>query len=269
MIDNPSVRVIDCRFNLANPGAGQQAWEEGHIPGAVYAHLDNDLSGEKSTRSGRHPIPDKQQLVAHFRDWGINNDTQIVAYDAMGGAMASRLWWLARWLGHENVAVLDGGLPAWQSSGAELDDDVPEYAQGSFEAAASLTSNIDVADLQEMLKQDSVVLIDARDAARFRGEKDEIDAVAGHVPGALNHFFMQSMTENGFFKTPVELRAGFDRYTKEPGRRKIVHMCGSGVTACHNMLAMQHAGIATDLLYIGSWSEWIQDANRPVARGDE
>lgn len=267
-INNADVRIIDCRFNLANTEAGQQAWAEAHIAGALYAHLDNDLSADKTQLTGRHPIPERSTLAARFRQWGINNDTQIVAYDAMGGAMASRLWWLARWLGHEKVAVLDGGLAAWQAINGEMNADIPDYQEGDFVEQSPLSENLDVAQLSKLLEQQSITLIDARDAARFRGEQDNIDPVAGHVPGALNYFFMQNLDENGRFKSAEELKASFSSFLADKEASDIVHMCGSGVTACHNLLAMQHAGIKDGRIYIGSWSEWIRDSDRPVATGD-
>jgi thiosulfate/3-mercaptopyruvate sulfurtransferase len=265
-----NIRIIDCRFNLANLGAGQQAWQEGHIPGALYAHLERDMSGEKGEGTGRHPAPDRQRLADCFRHWGINTNTQIIAYDAMGGAMAAaRLWWLSRWLGHSKVAVLDGGFPAWLAAGGELDSNIPDYAPGDFSLSTSLSKNITVEQLQTLLAEDAITLIDARDASRFRGEQDTIDSVAGHVPGAVNHFFMQNLNENGRFKKSDVLKENFSRYSTVRNADKIVHMCGSGVTACHNLLAMQHAGMEGPLLYAGSWSEWIRDAGRPIAKGDE
>lgn len=270
LLGHAKLRIVDCRFNLANLESGQQVWAEAHIPGAVYAHLERDLSGEKGDSTGRHPLPDRQRLVDCLQRWGINTDTQIIAYDAMGGAMAaSRLWWLMRWLGHSRVAVLDGGLPAWLASGGEMQDTISEHVPGNFAASAPLSKDVTVGQLQDLLAENAITLVDARDAVRFRGEKDTIDPVAGHVPGARNHFFMQNLDENGRFKSSEVLGASFASYHVNHNADKVVHMCGSGVTACHNLLAMQHAGIEGPLLYAGSWSEWIRDDARPIAKGDE
>lgn len=269
-INEPNIRLIDCRFNLANTDAGYRAWREGCIPGAVYAHLDDDLSGDKDENTGRHPIPDRKKLAECFRSWGINQDTQIIAYDAMGGVMASRLWWLSRWLGHEKVAVLDGGITAWLVDGGEVyPDKQKEYPTGDFVPSEPLSRHVNVTQLQSLMEKQAISLIDARDVARFRGEQDNMDPVAGHVPGAINHPFMQNLDDNGRFKSAAALRESFSGYLKERNADEIVHMCGSGVTACHNMLAMQHAGIEGSMLYVGSWSEWIRDKSRPVATGGD
>lgn len=261
--------VIDCRFNLADTTAGQTAYHEGHIPGAVYAHLDNDLAGTKTGTNGRHPLPDRDALVARFCAWGVNNDTQVVAYDAQGGAMASRLWWLLRWLGHDRVAVLDGGWKAWCESGGQVTTEIPARPAGNFSARDSLSSTVAVDELEQLLAADTVTLIDAREPGRFKGEQEPLDAVAGHVPGATNHFFMRNLDDTGKFLPVETLRAHWAPYLEQHTPGSIVQMCGSGVTACHNLLAMQHAGISGARLYVGSWSEWCSDPARGVATGDE
>ncbi|MGD8742488.1 MAG: sulfurtransferase [Granulosicoccaceae bacterium] len=261
--------VIDCRFNLNEVTAGQASYDEGHIPGAVYAHLDNDLAGKKTGVNGRHPLPDRESLAARLREWGVNRDSQLVAYDAQGGAMASRLWWLLRWLGHDKVAVLDGGWKAWCESGGQLTTDVPDRQPGDFTAGDILSPAVPVEELQQLLVEHTVSLIDARDPGRFRGEQEPLDPVAGHVPGATNHFFMRNLDESGRFLPPEALRKLWTPYLEDNSAASVVHMCGSGVTACHNLLAMQHAGLSGARLYVGSWSEWCSDPDRPVATGDE
>jgi thiosulfate/3-mercaptopyruvate sulfurtransferase len=268
-LGQPDLCVIDCRFNLADVTAGRTAYNEGHIPGAVYAHLDDDLAGEKTGTNGRHPLPDREALAVRLRDWGVNNDTQVVAYDAQGGAMASRLWWLLRWLGHDNVAVLDGGWKAWCESGGAITTDLPEPQPGTFTAAEVLLPAVAVEELQQLLDEHAISLIDARDPGRFKGEQEPLDPVAGHVPGAINHFFMRNLDETGKFLSPDALRALWAPYLENKSAASIVHMCGSGVTACHNLLAMQHAGFSGGRLYVGSWSEWCSDPDRAVATGDK
>lgn len=265
----PNLCIVDCRFNLAEPGAGQQLYVQGHIPGAVYAHLDHDLAGHKDGRNGRHPLPDPEAMVARLRAWGIHNDGQVVAYDAQGGAIASRLWWLLRWLGHERVAVLDGGWPAWDSAGGEVSSELPVIDPGNFTQRPALAEVMAVAGLQAALATQAVCLLDARDPGRFRGEQEPLDPVAGHVPGARNHFFMRNLDANGRMLGADALRDAYAGYLREGSAGSVVVMCGSGVTACHDLLAMQHAGLGGAKLYAGSWSEWCSDPGRPVATSDD
>lgn len=262
-IDHPSWRVVDCRFDLADPEAGEKAWRESHVPGAVYAHLERDLSGPVTPESGRHPLPESAALVATFGRLGIDGDTQIVAYDASGGAMAARLWWLARWMGHERVAVLDGGWPAWLADELPTTSDRTRVAPAHFPRRAPLAEPVTAAAIQ---RDSRVRPIDARAPERFRGDVEPIDPVAGHIPGAINLPFKENLDETGrFLSVPALQRRFAESIAVAPD--EIVHYCGSGVTACHNMLAMEHAGLPGSRLYAGSWSEWIRDSRRPVARG--
>lgn len=262
--------VLDCRHDLADFSAGFKAYQAGHIPNATFAHIEEDLSGPKSPVTGRHPLPAREDLVAIFREWGIGNDTQIVAYDAQGGQFAGRLWWLARWLGHDKVAVLDGGWQAWIAKTNWSSIEEPEHAPGSFVAKAPL---VQVVDAQEVLRsrgQPDRLLIDARAAERFEGRVEPIDPVAGHVPGAVNRFWQDNLTApNGAFKPAEQLRSEFARLLGGRRPEQAMQMCGSGVTAAHNILAMEVAGLPGAPLYAGSWSEWIRDAARPVATGPE
>ena len=262
------VVVLDCSFDLANPLAGELAFESGHLPGAVYAHLDRDLSGAKSTPGqaprGRHPLPDRASFAATAGRWGIAPGIQVVTCDAQGGPYAARAWWLLQWLGHSATAVLDGGPAAWIAAGGGL---VNAAARPSAAAAypvrdAGMTT-VSAAELQAMLGR--VPLVDARPAERFRGEVEPLDPVAGHIPGALNRFFKDNLQGDGRFKPAAQLRAEFTALVGSTG--DVVHQCGSGVTACHNLLAMAHAGLPGSTLYPGSWSEWCADPTRPVARG--
>jgi thiosulfate/3-mercaptopyruvate sulfurtransferase len=266
-LGSPTWVVVDCRFNLADPAAGEEAYTAGHIPGAHYAHLDHDLSGPITPTSGRHPLPDATKLAQRLGQWGITEHTQVVAYDDAGGAFAARLWWLLRWLGHARVAVLDGGFSAWTRGGYSTSIEVATPRPGVFVPTTDPSQWVTSAALEGLVAAGSVQLIDARDPERFRGEVEPIDPVAGHIPGAINVPFKQNLNSDGTFQSPDALR---DRFAPVIGSREpetVVHMCGSGVTACHNVLAMEHAGLGGTRLYAGSWSEWIRDGSRPVASG--
>jgi thiosulfate/3-mercaptopyruvate sulfurtransferase len=262
-----SVLVFDCRFDLANPAAGENAYAVGHLPGAQYLHLDRDLSGPKTGKNGRHPLPDRSALVATLSLRGLNEGQQVVAYDAQGGAYAARLWWLLRWLGHDSVAVLDGGLQAWEAAGFPLVRDVPTPARGTFKAGAPLQVTADAQALVRNLATHELTVVDARAADRYRGENETIDPVAGHIPGARNRFYQDNLTADGRFKSAHTLREEFTAVLPGTTPEHVVLQCGSGVTACHNALAMEIAGLHGAALYPGSWSEWVADPSRPVATG--
>lgn len=263
-----SVLVFDCSFDLANPDAGEKAYAAGHLPGARYLHLDRDLSGAKTGKNGRHPLPERDALVATLAAHGLKQGQQVVAYDAQGGSYAARLWWLLRWLGHDSVAVLDGGLQAWQAAGQKLETAVPPTpAQGDFKAAAPLAVTVDAAHLLANMKTGDQLVIDARSPDRYRGENETIDPVAGHIPGARNRFFKDNLTADGRFKSAHTLRDEFSAVIGQKQPDHVVLQCGSGVTACHNALAMEVAGLHGAALYAGSWSEWCADPSRPVATG--
>ncbi|WP_250473492.1 sulfurtransferase [Caballeronia sp. GAFFF1] len=262
-----SVLVFDCRFDLAAPEAGETAYAAGHIPGAHYLHLDRDLSGAKTGTNGRHPLPERAALVEKLAGFGLNEGQQVVAYDAQGGMYAARLWWLLRWLGHDSVALLDGGLQAWEAAGKPLDTAVPPKTQGTFKAGQPLQVTVDARAIERSIGTRDHLLIDARAADRYRGENETIDPVGGHIPGALNHFFKNNLTQEGRFKTAHELREAFASLIGETPADRVVLQCGSGVTACHNALAMEIAGLHGAALYPGSWSEWSADPGRPVATG--
>lgn len=260
----PRVVLLDCGFDLADAAAGERAFDQGHLPGAVYVHLDRDLSGAKTGGNGRHPLPPPQALAERAGAWGIAPDVQVVCYDNQGMPYAARAWWLLRWLGHTAVAVLDGGVSAWLAAGAVLSAQRSTVqAQPPYPYRADAMPSIGAAELLATLGRRPV--LDARAGERFRGETEPLDAVAGHIPGAHNRFFKDNLQPDGRYKPAAVLRAEFSALQLDP--RQLVHQCGSGVTACHNLLAMEHAGLGGSALYPGSWSEWCADPQRPVARG--
>jgi len=263
-----SVLVFDCSFDLANPGAGEQAFAAGHLPGAHYLHLERDLSGAKTGKNGRHPLPERDSLVETLARHGLKQHQQVAVYDAQGGAYAARLWWLLRWLGHDSVAVVDGGIQAWQAAGHPVETTTPPAAaRGDFKAAAPLAVTVDAAHLLTNLKTGEQVVVDARSPDRYRGENETIDPVAGHIPGARNRFFKDNLMADGRFKPAHTLRDEFGAVIGQKAPEHVVLQCGSGVTACHNALAMEVAGLHGAALYAGSWSEWCADPSRPVATG--
>ena len=262
---NPPV-VIEATFDLGDVQAGARAWRAGHLPGSHYLHLDNDLSGQKTGRNGRHPLPARPDFARTLGRLGITPETQVVALDRQGGVYASRLWWMLRWMGHAAVAVLDGGMPAWTDAGGTLErDEVPADGESSYPERAPLVPQTDSDRLARDLAR--VRLVDARAAERFRGEVEPLDKAAGHIPGALHRFFKDNLDADGRFKPAAQLREEFQPLLAGSPAADVVHTCGSGVTACHNLLAMEHSGLTGSVLYPGSWSEWSSDPARPIAKG--
>jgi thiosulfate/3-mercaptopyruvate sulfurtransferase len=263
---------VDCRFELSRPEWGEQAWAAGHIPHALYAHLERDLSGPRTSGSGRHPLPDPGALAGTFGRYGIDGGVQVVAYDQGPGAYAARLWWLLRWLGHQRVAVLDGGFAAWERARLPVSSAPAARPPRRFEARANrgwvvTTEAIAAALASGALARAEPLLIDARGADRFAGENETIDPVAGHIPGAHNHPYTGNLDAHGQFRSADELRRAWTASLRGRPPAAVVAMCGSGVTACHNLLALEVAGLRGAQLYAGSWSEWIRDPARAVARG--
>ncbi len=277
LIDVPQLRsllssdthlIVDCRFNLADPQQGRKDWLAGHIPGAVYADLDKDLAGPVGPLTGRHPLPESADFAAVLARWGWRQGMTIVAYDAQGGAFAVRLWWLMRYFGQDCVTLLDGGLAAWLASGETLTagaETVTPTLPPDLESRPQTV--LDAGDIQDALADGRILLLDARAADRFAGNNETIDPVAGHVAGALNRPFSENLNADGRFHGRSRLRAEFDALRADRDPAQIVHMCGSGVTACHNQFAMALAGLEGSRLYPGSWSEWIRDPGRPRATG--
>jgi thiosulfate/3-mercaptopyruvate sulfurtransferase len=261
---DPNWVVVDCRHDLMNLEAGRTAYNAGHLPGARFADMETQLSGAKYDEHGkfrgRHPLPERKALLETLRNWGISDDTQVVAVDAHGGMYAARLWFLLRWVGHEAVAVLDGGMQAWEALGHGLETAIPSPAPGNITLQPAL---VDTVDANQVLVHGNVV--DARAPDRFRGENETIDPVGGHIPGAKNRFFKDNLAADGRFKDAAQLRAELAPVVGDA--QGAVMQCGSGVTACHNLLALEVAGMPGAKLYPGSWSEWVSDPARPVATG--
>lgn len=257
--------LIDCRFDLANPEYGAAAWDLGHLPGAHFLHLDYHLSGPKNGQNGRHPLPDGQRLAVTLGSLGISPDTQVVCYDDLDGRYAARAWWLLRWLGHEAVAVLDGGLKAWQAAGGELDREPASKSTTRFSIRPPLVARVTADDIAANLCEPKYLLVDSRSSDRFAGQNETLDPVAGHIPGARNRFFGLNLQADGRFKPAAELRAEWLAVLDGEKASDAIIYCGSGVTACHNLLALEHAGLEGARLYAGSWSEWCSDPLRPVS----
>jgi len=265
-LDDPRWVVVDCRFILTNPEAGRRAYAAGHIRGARYAHLNEDLSSPVTPGSGRHPLPVPGTLAEKLGRWGIDRNSQVVVYDDSFGAMAARLWWLLRWLGHEAVAVLDAGFPKWLREKRPITNELPRIQPAQFHPTINNTMWVDADRVMEMTRAKDGLVIDVRADERFRGEVELLDKVAGHIPGANNMPYEDNLDFTGEFMSDEALREHYLAVLNNVPPGKVVHMCGSGVTACHGILAMEHAGLAGAKLYAGSWSEWITDANRPVAK---
>jgi thiosulfate/3-mercaptopyruvate sulfurtransferase len=268
-LDKPDLALFDCRFSLMDAGAGLASYARDHLPGAHYADLERDLSGPATPgTSGRHPLPGIEEWCETIRGWGLGNEMRVVAYDDSGGAFAARLWWLLRYVGHQHVAVLDGGWQAWLESDFPTRSAIPEpLPRSSFLQRPELTRVVEGGALYTGVTDRSLQLLDARELPRFRGESEPIDPVAGHIPGAICLPFGENLAANGTFKTPDQLARRFMASLDEGGDRPVVCYCGSGVTACHNVLAMVHGGLPEPCLYPGSWSEWITDPRRPVETG--
>lgn len=270
-IFDPGWVVLDCRHDLTNPDAGRNAYNEGHLPNAQFASLDDDLAGSKTDDDGRfrgrHPLQDRAAFIDTLRRWGIGDSTQVIVYDAHGGMFAARLWWMLRWVGHEAVAVLDGGLPAWLAHGMFLSTEPSSRTLGTLTDRPSLAAAVDANDLLQNLETGKRVVIDARAPDRFRGENETLDPVGGHIPHAKNRFFKDNLQADGRFRPAEELHAAFSQLINQPA--DTVMQCGSGVTACHNLLAMEVAGLKGAALYPGSWSEWCAYPARPMARGND
>ncbi|HEY7286698.1 MAG TPA: sulfurtransferase [Vicinamibacterales bacterium] len=263
-----SAIAVDCRFKLDDAGWGESAFREAHIPGAVYAHLDRDLSGPKTGTNGRHPLPDIDTFVRTLGRLGVRNGAQVVAYDQDNGMYASRLWWMLRWMGHDAVAVLDGGFAAWIGEHRPTERGEAAATPAAFTAAPRAAMLVDLAGVSGITQTGSALLLDARAPQRYRGETESLDRVAGHIPTAKNYFFQQNIDNRGVFKSPADLRSQLTAAIGSSPAENVVCYCGSGVTACHNLLAMEHAGLTGARLYPGSWSEWCASESRPVATGE-
>ncbi len=267
-ISNQDWFVFDCRFLLKDPEGGLKKFNQGHIPGAQFADMDKDLASPMTATTGRHPLPDPNELIKKLQSWGISNSSQIICYDDMSGAFAARMWWLLKWLGHNDVAVLDGGIDKWTANGLTVETDVQQRTAGSFSGQANNDMWVVVGFIQKELEQNKINLLDARSSERFTAKDSKTDPVAGHVPGAMSFPFAENLSKQGVFLSADELKNRFAPMVVNAKDKEAISMCGSGVTACHNLLAMSIAGLPITRLYVGSWSEWIKDKSRPVAIGE-
>lgn len=266
-LERPGCVIIDCRADLTDASAGETAYLQAHVPGAVFAQLDRDLAGPISAASGRHPLPAVEQFVHKLRSWGVDTGSQLIAYDAGNGAFAARAWWMLRWLGHDAVAVLDGGFQAWLAAGCPVSREIPRPTRGNFTARERGGCRLETGEVARLIGSSDWRIVDARATERFEGVVEPIDAVAGHIPGAVNHPFARNLAGDGRFLPAEELRRALQATLAGVAPDRTVVMCGSGVTACHDILAFEIAGLGGAKLYPGSWSEWIRDPDRPVATG--
>lgn len=267
-LDDPHWVILDCRFSLADAEHGRREYASAHIPGAAYAHLEEDLSGPiVPGTTGRHPLPAAADFARTLGAWGIDGRVQVVAYDDMGGAMAGRLWWMLGWVGHDAAALLDGGWQRWRVEGRPVTAEVASRTARVFTPAPRPERLVPAADVLGSLGDATTPLIDARAGERYRGEVEPLDPVAGHIPGAVCAAYEANLSADGSFKSPEELRQRFRAILGDTPPEDSVSYCGSGVTACHNLLAMEHAGLSGGRLYAGSWSHWVTDPDRPVERG--
>ena len=266
-IDDPAFAIVDCRYKLDEANWGEREHGASHIPGAVYADLGRDMAGPRNGTNGRHPLPDPHTLAHTFGRLGIASGVQVVAYDQENGMYASRLWWMLRWLGHDAAAVLDGGFAKWTAEGRPTKTGAEHRKPREFVAAPRADMSVDIGQVASRLGTSEWRLVDARAPERYRGDSEPIDKTPGHIPGAANHFFQWNLDKHGLFRTPEELRARVNESLGDVSADRLVCYCGSGVTACHNLLALEHAGVKGARLYAGSWSEWSSDPSRPVEKG--
>ena len=266
MHDAPNLVIVDTRHDLINPTMGRDAYAASHIPGAIYLSIDEDLSGTKTGKNGRHPLPEAEAFAVTLGAKGISNQSLVVVYDQGSAMFVGRLWWMLRWLGHDNVLVLDGGIAQWQKEGRAVATAVTTRSATTFTASAREHMRLTVAQTLTALTDPTQRILDARAAERYRGEVEPVDPVAGHIPGAFNRAFANNLRD-GLFKPANELKREFDTILAGRAPEQLIHQCGSGVSALANMIAMEHAGMHGSRLYAGSWSEWCSDASRPVATG--
>ena len=266
-LQDPSWAIIDCRFSLDNTERGRGDYLSSHIPGAVYAHLDSDLSGKKIPgKTGRHPLPEIPVFAETLSSWGIDSGTQVVVYDDLTGSMAARLWWMLNWLGHANAALLDGGWTSWLQSGMPVRSGAESRSRKSFVPREIHAAQVMAEQVEQYRNNPDYVLLDARGAARFRGEGESIDPVAGHIPGAVSAPFEENVSPDGKFLPPEILRHRFEKLVKSIPTENVICYCGSGVTAAHDLFAIAYSGLGMGRLYAGSWSEWITDPKRPIEK---
>ena len=263
-IDNKGFIIFDTRCDIKDRGYGIDSYTEGHIENSIFVDVDTDLASEKQAGTGRHPLPQVEVFCEKLSHWGMDNNKQVVVYDDAGGAFAARLWWMMKWLGHDNVAVLNGGLNSWVKNGNKLVTSPTLFEKSYFEPSVRPDMVASLCDVENAQYGMNIILLDARSKERYEGIKDPVDPIAGHVPGAISHPLGTNLDRTGKFKTKEELKHNFDKISSELKEKDIISMCGSGITACHNILALEISGIKDVKLYVGSWSEWITDPNRTV-----
>ena len=268
-MNNENFIIFDCRCDISDSSYGIDAYNEGHIENSIFVDIDHDLASEKTADSGRHPLPDPELFSEKLSQWGMNNNKQAVIYDDAGGAFAGRMWWILKWLGHSDVAVLDGALGAWMSAGGKLTSKNTIFERAVFETNLNDSLHVSIKDVEDAQYKMNKLIIDARSKERYLGIKDPVDPIAGHIPGAISHPLGKNLDKNGYFKSPEELRHNFIKLIGDTASSDIISMCGSGITACHNILALEISGIKNVSLFVGSWSEWITDKSRPIAKIDE
>lgn len=264
---DPDWVVVDCRFDLTNVEWGFKDYQQGHIPGSVYVHLDHDCSASPAPHTGRHPLPSPQEFASTLEKLGISNHSQVVTLDTSGGSFAARFWWMLKWLGHSSVAVLNGGWNAWKSAGFLIAQGVETRPRGKFIPNPHRDKYISTSEMVNLMGKSEYKIIDARAPERYRGEFEPLDPVAGHIPGSLNRFHEKNLARAGKMKSAERLRKEFTELIGDTPPHQVIVYCGSGVTSCHHLLAMEYAGIQGAKLYAGSWSEWIRDPNHPIEVG--
>lgn len=264
-LDDEHWLVFDCRFTLTDVHAGKKAYEKDHIPGAIYADLEQDLSAAVTETSGRHPLPDRDTLARTLSQWGFDRQKQVVVYDDIFGSIAARMWWLLKWLGHDNVALLNGGYPKWKREQRPLENTAPEPSATGFTCTQTRDNMVVTSEeVTAAMDENESIIIDVRAEERFEGIHEPIDRIAGHIPGAINHPYDENLDISGEYLPTEELRPMYQNLLKDHVADKTIMMCGSGVTACHNLIAMEHLGLKGAKLYVGSWSQWITDPTRPI-----
>ncbi len=263
-IDNENFIIFDTRCDITDKGYGIDSYTEGHIKNSIFVDVDTDLASEKQSGTGRHPLPKIEVFCEKLSHWGMDNNKQVIVYDDAGGAFAGRLWWMMKWLGHDDVAVLDGGLNSWIKDGYKLVTTPTLFEKSTFEPSVRDEMIASLTEVENAQYAMSTILLDARSKERYEGIKDPVDPIAGHIPGAISHPLGTNLDRTGRFKSKEELKHNFDKISNEFKEKDIISMCGSGITACHNILALEICGIKNVKLYVGSWSEWITDPNRSI-----
>ena len=268
ILNDKSTVLFDCRHDLTNPDYGDKEYKRNHIVNALFADINKDLSGIKNGKNGRHPLPSPQIFAKWLGAKGVENSSQVITYDDSGGIFGARMWWMLQWLGHKNVALLDGGWQSWLRKGGEIES-VSKPLQGTSFRTIIKNNHVSETYLLNNINNPEMCLIDARASSRYEGKDEKIDPVAGHIPGSINRPYEKNLNSQGFFKNKNELRFEFSQLFEIAAKKEVIHSCGSGISACHNLLAMEIAGLPNSKLFPGSWSSWISDPKRPISSGKD